>query len=237
MQCTRDEGKRFLDMGNKKKNKMLGPKRKRMNRKGRLQSGKEWIKTYEGNNIIKSYANWYGVNKLCAMVELEMLGLQFSDKKKEQIRREEAGKARQNQLRKEKRKKKEQLESFDYDSDEVFSFIAGYTEGGIPFGITHEEMEEEYTGYDMDFLESSNDDPEFDDEEWEEPTEEEWVEYLLDKKQMTPIKWENEKWYSESFDWERYFGHTSSEENQEQFVYELNRLDLLKTIRGNRNRL
>lgn len=28
------------------------------------------------------------------------------------------------------------------DSDENFAFIAGYTSGGAPFGLTHEEMNE-----------------------------------------------------------------------------------------------
>jgi hypothetical protein len=29
---------------------------------------------------------------------------------------------------------------FEFDSDENFAFIAGYTSGGLPYGITHEEM-------------------------------------------------------------------------------------------------
>jgi hypothetical protein len=45
----------------------------------------------------------------------------------------------QKQLRKMRR---EALMEVDYDSDETFAFIAGYTEGGFPFGITHEEMAE-----------------------------------------------------------------------------------------------
>lgn len=27
-----------------------------------------------------------------------------------------------------------------YDSDETFAYIAGYTSGGAPYGITHEEL-------------------------------------------------------------------------------------------------
>lgn len=30
----------------------------------------------------------------------------------------------------------------EFDSDENFAFIAGFTSGGAPFGITHEEWEE-----------------------------------------------------------------------------------------------
>jgi hypothetical protein len=47
----------------------------------------------------------------------------------------------QNTLR--KNKKEQELNSIsELDSDEYFSFIAGYTNGGFPYGITHEEMEE-----------------------------------------------------------------------------------------------
>ena len=37
-------------------------------------------------------------------------------------------------------KENEMSESFD--SDEVFAFIAGYTSGGVPYGITWEEMQQ-----------------------------------------------------------------------------------------------
>jgi len=36
-------------------------------------------------------------------------------------------------------KLEEQIEPF---SDENFAFIAGYTSGGAPYGLTHEEMAE-----------------------------------------------------------------------------------------------
>lgn len=215
----------------KKKNKNLGPRSKRMNRKGRLQSGREWIKTYEGNHIIKGYAKWYGVTKLCAMIELEMLGLKFSEKKKAGIRRAEEDRIRQKQLRKERRKKREEQEFFDSDSDDVFAFIAGYTAWGFPYGITHEEMEGEDDWHDMSFLETNADELEFDDEQWEEPSEDEWVEYLLNKRPTTPIKWENEHWYSDSYVWETYFGPNQPIEHQDKLVDELNRFDLLKQIR------
>jgi len=35
------------------------------------------------------------------------------------------------------------LKSLDYDSDEAFCIIAGYTEDGIPFAVSYEEMEED----------------------------------------------------------------------------------------------
>ena len=44
--------------------------------------------------------------------------------------------------------RKMKLENNDNDSDENFYYISGYTEGGIPFGITWEEYEKEYKNYD-----------------------------------------------------------------------------------------
>ena len=48
-----------------------------------------------------------------------------------------------NKVRKSKRKKiQEVYEENLIESDDTFAFIAGYTSGGVPFGITWEEMEE-----------------------------------------------------------------------------------------------
>ena len=42
-----------------------------------------------------------------------------------------------------KRKRKEKVNQIDeYDYFGEFAFIAGYTEGGAPYGITYDEMEE-----------------------------------------------------------------------------------------------
>lgn len=129
-------------MAKKKKKQNLGPKRKRMNRKTRLIHAQEWMKKYEGKNIIKGYAKWYGVDLICAMTELEMLGHPISGITKEKTKKSMADRIHQKKLQKEKRKQKQTFleEEFEFDYD--FAFIAGYTEGGAPFGITYEEMEE-----------------------------------------------------------------------------------------------
>lgn len=41
-----------------------------------------------------------------------------------------------------KKKKQEIFEDRLFESDDTFAFIAGYTLGGTPYGITWEEMEE-----------------------------------------------------------------------------------------------
>lgn len=46
---------------------------------------------------------------------------------------------------KDKTKRKRRQDDFEdklFESDETFAFIAGYTSGGAPYGITWEEMEE-----------------------------------------------------------------------------------------------
>jgi hypothetical protein len=131
-----------MDSIMKKKNKNLGPRKKRMDRKSRLQSATEWVKKYEGKNMIASYAKWFGVDKICAMTELEMLGLTYSDKIIIQIKMAEENRKHQMNVLKEKREQKNNSNDEDIESNEIFAFIAGYTESGVPFGITLEEIQE-----------------------------------------------------------------------------------------------
>jgi hypothetical protein len=132
-----------MDIIVKKKNRNLMPRRKRMDRKSRIQSATEWVKKYEGKNMIASYAKWFGVDLICAMTELEMLGLTFSDKRKTQIKKAEENRKHQRKILKEKRKQKNKCSDDDFESNEIFSFIAGYTDGGVPFGIAYEEENRE----------------------------------------------------------------------------------------------
>ena len=53
--------------------------KKSKNRETRLLSAREWTKTYTGSNLVKGYAKNYGVDKLCAVKELRMIGIQISD--------------------------------------------------------------------------------------------------------------------------------------------------------------
>jgi hypothetical protein len=59
----------------KKTNRHLGSRFKRMKQPGRLQSAKGWLSIYKGNNILKGCRKQYGVDLLCAIRELEMLGI------------------------------------------------------------------------------------------------------------------------------------------------------------------
>ena len=108
-------------------------------RNRRLKSAIEWVKTYSGKRIVYGYSKRYGVDKLCAIKELRMIGIEISEEYEKQIKQSIEELRRQKQLRKDK--KEQELNSFlEFDSDEYFAFIAGYTSGGAPYGITHEEM-------------------------------------------------------------------------------------------------
>ncbi|MDP3706322.1 MAG: hypothetical protein Q8R24_10540 [Legionellaceae bacterium] len=116
------------------------PRRKRMQRSGRLQSAKHWIPTYSGGSIVKGYKNWFGVSLVCAIKELRMLGVKLDEQYVLQALKghEHAILDRQ---KKKVAKKQELLDDLLFDSDDHYYFIAGYTSGGFPYGITWEEAE------------------------------------------------------------------------------------------------
>lgn len=119
----------------------MNAKRKRLNRKSRLQSAKYWLPTYIGKNVVQGYRKHFGVSLLCAAMELQMLGYEISPVYLAQLKADEI---RRQELSLQKRRMKElqtQLEAKP-DSNETFYFIAGYTSNGIPYGITWEEVEE-----------------------------------------------------------------------------------------------
>jgi hypothetical protein len=112
------------------------PKRER-----RLSSAKNWIKTYSGLNIVKGYSKKYSVDKLCAIKELRMIGVEISEEYERQLIN--SMEALRQQRLSFKKKQEDELNSLcEFESDENFAMIIGYTSGGFPYGVTHEEMEE-----------------------------------------------------------------------------------------------
>ena len=105
-----------------------------MKKEQRLHDAKtKWLPTTTAKNLVRSYSKWYGVDLLCAIKELEILGIQSSEKYKKQVELSIKVKADN------KRKRKEKTDELLCDQDETFLFIAGYTENGVPFGVPHEE--------------------------------------------------------------------------------------------------
>ena len=113
-----------------------------MNRRQRLRSAQntDWVNRFEGKRIVRGYRKRFGVDPLCAITELRMLGVHISQDYEEQARRsvEDAAEAR----RKRKAEHKE-LDTPDaiLECDENFSSIAGYTSGGMPYGVTWEQWD------------------------------------------------------------------------------------------------
>ncbi|MBM7653498.1 hypothetical protein [Neobacillus cucumis] len=124
-------------MAKQKHNSKNTPKRKRYNQKNRLQNAKKWIEQYDRNNLAKCYSKWFGVDLVCAITELEMLGYKFEQSYKDQVKRTLESRHKQ------KEKRKQEKEQVKDEWDNMFYFVAGYTENGFPFGITKEEMEED----------------------------------------------------------------------------------------------
>jgi len=114
-------------------------RKKRYTKEYRLGSSKEWIKTYDGKNIVRGYSKWYGVDLLCAIKELRVNGVTVDEEYEEKVRLSIEAKKLARQINEENRKKK-MVEVEDEFSDDRFAFIAGYTSGGAAYGITHEEM-------------------------------------------------------------------------------------------------
>ena len=110
-------------------------------REKRLKSAVNWIKSYTGKRIVYGYAKKYGVDKLCAVKELRLIGVEIAEEyEKQLINSLEA--LRQQRLSFKKKREDELNSSFGFESDENFAMIMGYTSGGFPYGVTHEEMEE-----------------------------------------------------------------------------------------------
>ena len=114
-------------------------KRKRRKRKNRLASSKEWIINYSGKNIVKGYAKWYGVDLICAIKELRMNGVEIEVDYENEIKQSIERKKHARQINNKNRNKRK-IDNQDEFSNDEFAFIAGFTSGGAPYGITHDEM-------------------------------------------------------------------------------------------------
>ncbi|MGG4166312.1 hypothetical protein ABEW00_02340 [Rossellomorea vietnamensis] len=107
----------------------------------RQELGLAWTQEYKGDeNIVKVYSRKFGLNLKNSMKELGSMGVTISNQDKEEVRNT-LRKREEEKERKRMKKKARELED-SFDSDDTFAFIAGYTDGGFPFGMTHEKMDE-----------------------------------------------------------------------------------------------
>lgn len=117
----------------------------------RKAKAEKWVSEYDGTlyggDIVKAYRKKFAVDRMKAVAELQMLGVSLT---KEQIEREKAAvkayqdiqrakKAKRKRLREQSRMQKSNLADYA-EQDGTFYYIAGYTSGGAPYGVTWEEM-------------------------------------------------------------------------------------------------
>ena len=117
---------------------MSVPRAKRFNQKQRLAAARLWLQSLSSEKIAKAYRKHFGVDWATAFRELELLGVQVSADYKETVIKSVTGQAEAR-----KRMKAEKLAALDgIEQDETFAYIAGYTCGGAPYGITWAEWKE-----------------------------------------------------------------------------------------------
>ena len=113
-----------------------------MNRAGRLQAAKHWLPKYEGKSIVRGYSKHFGVPKICAVIELRMLGYEISEDYLEKLKADELQKPRL--AKKRKREKELNLcDSMDQYSDDTFFVISGYASNGTLYSLAYDELSHE----------------------------------------------------------------------------------------------
>ena len=107
-------------------------------REARLRKARQWALTYEGSHIVRTYRKRFKVDYTCALNDLEAIGA-LGPEKLATMR--QAEQIRLDQRRREQEAKAAQAFHDRYpDSDDTFFYIAGYTSGGAPYGVTWAEM-------------------------------------------------------------------------------------------------
>jgi hypothetical protein len=122
-----------LEIGMSRKRKPLPPRHKRLTRQGRLQAAKTWLRSYPGKTIALGYRKHFGVDSLCAIRELRRLGVAIDPAYERAV-------LAASHTRNKKRRREEEF-AVSEESYYGFAFIAGYTVGGAPYGITVNEAE------------------------------------------------------------------------------------------------
>jgi hypothetical protein len=110
-------------------------------RESRLCSAKNWLKIFSGNNMVKAYSKKCAVDKLSAIKELRILGIDISDAYENQLCASLKS-LKQPRLASKEKREHESNAAVEFERDENFAVIVGYTSGGFPYGLTHEDKEE-----------------------------------------------------------------------------------------------
>jgi hypothetical protein len=135
-----------------KEKKKSGQPGQALKREPRLRKARQWLAAYDGveRRIVRHYRDKFKVDIPTAIRDLREIGHEFPEGYAEAVLHGEEQRLRQKAL-----KKQEQREMDTTWRDDRFYFIAGYTPGGAPYGVTWEEMglepfEDEDALYDND---------------------------------------------------------------------------------------
>lgn len=153
-----------------------------------VQYGKKWNDYHRG--MLKAYRNRYGVDERTASDELRGLGVETP---------KNLGYVKSSKPPKAKKKKKKRDAFYDdwgdeFSQDGTFAFIAGFTSGGAPYGVTWAELgldqypwEERVRRYREGDYEMNSHGAE---EDWDEEDEAVWAEdYPGDWEEGVPEDW------------------------------------------------
>ena len=115
-----------------KKKKLTKAERKET----RLRKGRQWLLTYTGSpkKMNKHYRERFHVDAVTAAKDLQELGVNYTQEQLDQIKQAEEQRLRQRRMEREA-KERERLSELYEDCDGRFAFIAGYTDGGAPYGV------------------------------------------------------------------------------------------------------
>ena len=120
-------------------------KKKLKGRERRLEKAPRWVEKHRGKpaNMLKRYRKFFGVDWECAIAELTALGVEFDalylSRLQESFLRDFPPEKKHTPIT---QWEFDRYHGRDPESDGTFAYIAGYTAGGLPFGVTWEEMEQ-----------------------------------------------------------------------------------------------
>lgn len=104
----------------------------------RIIKGRRWVSQYAGQHLIKGYRHHFGVDKMTAIRDLYEIGA-IDQNCFEILLKQETERLVVLQRRKEETEVTEWKRQHEHQNDQ-FYFIAGYTPGGAPYGVTWEEI-------------------------------------------------------------------------------------------------
>lgn len=124
----------------KKKKKKARPPKGMLKRAQRLQRAKAWLPTvaFTGKRLVHAYAKKYHTDLLVSVTELRMMGIAITTEYEAALKSSIADRLAQKQQQ--QQAKQDELNGLLDDQDGDFAFIAGYTSGGMPYGVRWNEM-------------------------------------------------------------------------------------------------